>query len=473
MSTSSWPDSLKTWVQSCLGQLQDSNREEGQKELKELIRRSHDDGSLWTRDWTQAKLQALQPKSFKRKSFDSTPAQPLSKKAKKAAALVSSYKFVPAASETNERLALRARRFEREHDIERKKQAGLLPEHEYSRHVNHQMAPTTTSMDNDHGMQGLTNTSFSFSRTVGGKSGHQARRRFLNAHAGDDDNSGDFGAAGSWDKHNIVGTSEKVFKNYLRLTSEPDPKDIRPYRVLVHAFAEISRKWKLEPNYPWVCDQFKSLRQDLTVQRIKNEFTVQVYEMHARIALESADLVEYNQCQSALRTLYEMGLPGKKEEFLAYRILYLVHVRNRSDMNRLMSTLTPQMKEHEAVKHALEVQRAMATSNYHAFFILFANAPNMGAYIMDHFIERARLEALCIMSKSYKTLPLSFIVRQLGFDDAAAVHEFLQANGADFYMPVERGAEEASPIVDMGSAKGPLLAKFEEKNRRVAIQGSI
>ncbi|KAG8880100.1 hypothetical protein FRB97_001086 [Tulasnella sp. 331] len=471
MSANTWPESLKTWVQSCLGQLQDSNRDEGQKELKEMIRRSHEDGSLWTRDWTKAKLQALQPKSFKRKNFDSTPIQqPLSKKAKKAA-LSSSYTFVPPSSETNERLALRARRFEREHDIERKKQAGLLPEHEYSRHVN--QADTASAMDHDHGMQGLTNTSFSFSRPMNGKSGHQARRKFLNSHAGDDENGGDFGAGSSWDKHNIVGTSEKLFKNYLRLTSEPDPRDIRPYRVLVHALAEISRKWKAESNYIWVCDQFKSLRQDLTVQRIKNDFTVQVYEMHARIALESADLVEYNQCQSTLKTLYEMGLPGKKEEFLAYRILYLVHVRNRSDMNRLMSTLTPQMKEHPAVKHSLEVQRAMATSNYHAFFILFANAPNMGAYIMDHFIERARLEALCIMSKSYKSLPLLFIVRQLGFEDTAAAHEFLKSNGGAFYTPVSQGDEGGGRAVDMGNARGPLLAKLEENNRRVAIKGAI
>ncbi len=43
-----------------------------------------------------------------------------------------------------------------------------------------------------------------------------------------------------------------------------------------------------------------------------------------------SDLVEYNQCQSALRNLYELGIAGKSEEFLAYRILYLLHVRNRS-----------------------------------------------------------------------------------------------------------------------------------------------
>lgn len=41
-------------------------------------------------------------------------------------------------------------------------------------------------------------------------------------------------------------------------------------------------------------------------------------------------MVEYNQCQAMLRSLYELGIPGKVEEFTAYRILLLLHGRNRS-----------------------------------------------------------------------------------------------------------------------------------------------
>ena len=41
-------------------------------------------------------------------------------------------------------------------------------------------------------------------------------------------------------------------------------------------------------------------------------------------------MVEYNQCQATLKTLYELGIPGAHNEFTAYRILMLLHGRNRS-----------------------------------------------------------------------------------------------------------------------------------------------
>lgn len=132
-------------------------------------------------------------------------------------------------------------------------------------------------------------------------------------------------------------------------------------------------------------------------------------------------MVEYNQCQATLKTLYDLGIPGKVEEFTAYRILNLLHGRNRSgsfvvrlyddysanlvvslfsELNLFVGQLTPRQKADPAVQHALAVQRAQAMGNYHKLCDLYLTAPHMGAYIMDHFIDRERVKALMVITKS-------------------------------------------------------------------------
>ncbi len=192
----------------------------------------------------------------------------------------------------------------------------------------------------------------------------------------------------------IVGTCEVLEKRYLRLTAPPIASNVRPERVLRQTLDLLKRKWRKEGNYSYICDQFKSMRQDLTVQRIRNDFTTSVYEIHARIALEKGDIGEYNQCQTQLRSLYALGLKGNPIEFKAYRILYFIHTANRTGLNDTLADLTAAEKEETPIKHALSVRSALALGNYHKFFQLYLDTPNMGAYLMDMFVVRQRLAAL-------------------------------------------------------------------------------
>jgi hypothetical protein len=198
----------------------------------------------------------------------------------------------------------------------------------------------------------------------------------------------------------IVGTCEVLEKRYLRLTAPPVPANVRPESVLRQTLDLLKKKWRKEGNYSYICDQFKSMRQDLTVQRIRNDFTVSVYEIHARIALEKGDVGEYNQCQTQLKSLYALGLKGNPIEFKAYRILYFIHTANRTGLNDTLADLTSAEKEEQPIKHALNVRSALALGNYHRFFQLYLDTPNMGAYLMDMFVVRERLAALCNMCKA-------------------------------------------------------------------------
>ena len=107
-----------------------------------------------------------------------------------------------------------------------------------------------------------------------------------------------------WDRYTIVGTCPEIFKDYLRLTSEPRPETIRPYAVLQRALTELKKRWKNKEtygtSYNWICNQLKSLRQDLTV-RLANYHTC---------CLISDDFPRFNGSRMNSRYKYMRFTPG-------------------------------------------------------------------------------------------------------------------------------------------------------------------
>lgn len=286
-----------------------------------------------------------------------------------------------------------------------------------------------------------------------------------------------------------VGTNLSLEKSYFRLTAPPNPETVRPQHVLEKTLSMLTKKWREEKKYGYICNQFKSLRQDLTVQHIKNAFTVKVYEIHARIALETGDLGEYNQCQTQLKALYTQNLGGNPAEFTAYRILYFVYTCNKTDMNDLLAELTHADKSHPWIKHALDVRSSLALGNYHRFFKLYLAAENMGSYLMDMFIERERLHALANISRAYVGLPLSraladacrymtvalrFLTDELSFESDDACREFLQAHNV--HHIIDEKVDDAggrSLRVRVREAAGVFEGLRQAAFSKVDIKGQI
>lgn len=290
----------------------------------------------------------------------------------------------------------------------------------------------------------------------------------------------------------IVGKCEDLEKHYLRLTSEPDPYKVRPQRVLEKSVKFILDKYKgdLLAGYSYVNNQFKSIRQDLTVQHIKNDFAMQVYETHARIAIENNDLGEFNQCQSQLKYLYYLKKKSDKNlsnnvysvelEFTCYRIIYMLMMGNYSEIYKLRLELCSnkpkakgkkQIELLDCIEKAFLLQSYQIHGDYHKFFNtynFFKSIPsmNLASHLIKHFlVSKERIKSLNTIAKSYRKLPVPFLVEELKFtsnaeDDVDNWNTFLTKYnllqflvlGTDFDCAASRGILQ-SIVVQNGFRK--------------------
>ena len=211
-----------------------------------------------------------------------------------------------------------------------------------------------------------------------------------------------------WDKFAIAGTCKSLEKAYFRLTSAPDPSTVRPAPVLRKALARlVDLIASGDVNYFYSQDQFKGMRQDCVVQALKGDLAIAIYEAHARAALEYGDTAEYNQCQSQLRGLY--SAKTRKPEFVAYRILYQsVFSFLNKNKGEIVVGLLESLGDAEGisgdvhVRHALDVRKALVSSNYAAFFRLYDSAPALGRALMDLVVPKLRFECLDCFMKAFK-----------------------------------------------------------------------
>lgn len=225
---------------------------------------------------------------------------------------------------------------------------------------------------------------------------------------------------GMWAGAAVVGTNQSLEKQYLRLTSAPDPTTIRPKYVLEKTFEMLKKKWKSNPNYKYICEQYKSMRQDLVVQHIRDTFAVDVYETHARTAMAVGDLSEFNQCQTQLILLYDLEEKFRKNffEFTLYRMLYYLITDNSSSLYSMLKDLHCSTRTEKAVKYGLELRETVVSNNYVEFFKIYKKAPHNATLLTLKLLPLMRFRALEVICRAYRPGKL----------EISSVREILQIN---------------------------------------------
>lgn len=69
-----------------------------------------------------------------------------------------------------------------------------------------------------------------------------------------------------------------------------------------------------------------------------------------------------------------------------------------------------------AVKHALQVREAIWTDNFHRFFLLYQQTPNMGNRILDLMVDTIRMQFVQRLCKAIKPqVSASFVLLETAF----------------------------------------------------------
>lgn len=392
--TGAWPQSLNAYVERCFARCKNGEqREFVTTQLKKKINDATSNGQTWTINWDTEPLVAVE--SGVLVSTSTTPSPSTLKHNHK---------------DKLGRFEERALEFSNERKGSKKKNKkhfdhndDMQQEHRpYS--AEHQKRVQRAGRFGDGRASGF----------LGGRHDVSFDRKLWVEQAADDDEDMSF------DELVIRGTCQGLEKSYFRLSQVPDPSTVRPEPVLRKALTRLVGVLQSKTvNYMYACDQFKALRQDCTVQQLKSEIAVQVYEAHARAALEYGDMAEFNQCQTQLSMLYAEEKPGCRGEFAAYMLLYqTAHARNGLNKALLhtMKSLPVHLRDDPSVRHALQVRRAYMAGDVITFFKLYACAPNLSRALMDLQVPTIRWVALNWFVKCWRpAVPLPVAARTLGF----------------------------------------------------------
>mmetsp|Transcript_111815 Transcript_111815/g.311149 ORF Transcript_111815/g.311149 Transcript_111815/m.311149 type:complete len:689 (-) Transcript_111815:340-2406(-) len=285
---------------------------------------------------------------------------------------------------------------------------------------------------------------------------------------------GEVQKAASTDEKPLEGSCTDLERPYFRITALPCASDVRPVPVLRQAFALVCERWAEEHDWVYASEMLRSIRQDLTVQMVRGDFAVEVYEFCARVALELGDFKQFDQCSMQLEDLYseaEASTAPHMPEFLAYRLLYLTMHGERlalsAFLNRHAWPLHAAITDGEPhLVHAWALRGALEKGSLPELRRLVERACPIAAteamcQLSSKLLEGLRLQQLAAICKAFRYhVSRGLLLRLFAGDDAAGEDEAALEGLPLFFkegdteaINVDATAAEAERLLSMGVRK--------------------
>ncbi|XP_065062634.1 germinal-center associated nuclear protein-like [Rhopilema esculentum] len=260
----------------------------------------------------------------------------------------------------------------------------------------------------------------------------------------------------------LLADLSKTIKEYSRSSAdqeEPLPHELRAGHVLQLSMNYLmlnvmdAGDKNIADWYDFVWNRTRAIRKDITQQHFCDESSVDLIEKCARFHIfcshylceEDINVFDpkinnenLTKCLQSLKHMYEDLYTEKgitclyEAEFRCYQILLNL---NNGDILREVTEFRPEVRESEDVKFAIEVFKALNSTNYVRFFKLLNKGSYLAACIMQRYFNQIRSKGLFIMNKAYSninkpaSMPLIEIARLFAIDEEDEASEFCEHYG--------------------------------------------
>ena len=286
-------------------------------------------------------------------------------------------------------------------------------------------------------------------------------------------------------------SAELAVKRFARTVDDPHPSEFRTRgalaRTMEHLRGLLDRedvRFGLVHKFLW--DRYRSVRQDLYIQGITDEFAIGIFEEIVRFHVmcehelcgedqsitdmegfnSHLNMEQMNKALISLNDMYERaaerGEPCPTEpEFRAYHLLSLMaqHGKFKGDQQAFLSTLQSlrlDVREDERVQWVLKLRNAYYFGNFARFFRLVGEAPYLMACLAHVYFPFMRATCFRVMSETcarQQNLEASWLVRTLLLDDAQEALAVAKEHG--FLSSLDSGDRDPVVVLTKGGFEKP------------------